>query len=78
MTNVVHLVRPIDLSRVIEELNSITNGDTTGIAIISCSPDMISVRTFGEREKIIEAVKMAVTRVDRTLGGEEKWQKNSQ
>lgn len=59
MSNVIQLIQPISLDKIMTELNAITGPETTGIALIVSTPETIAVRTWGDTEAVKADVKEA-------------------
>lgn len=50
-------MKPINLERLIEALEDITDDDTTGVCIITTSDTEIRARSFGDQTALVDAVR---------------------
>ena len=63
MSNVIELVRPIDRSAILAELDAIADDETTGLALIASTPDGIKVRTFGDKAMVAQDIQAAAREI---------------
>lgn len=61
MTNVIPLIRPLDRSTIIEQLDAITGPETTAIVIITMNDTSLSMRTWGEKKIVLDVVALALS-----------------